>query len=737
MKAYRFFFITLIVICLTISLNAEWSNDPAMNTIVSNSDGEQAIPKIGNCPNGDVYLSWFSNENGNYNVRLQRFDENGNEMWEHNGILISNNVAMTWLTDWDMKADNEGNAIIAFQDIRTGVNDIFVYKISGEGNFIWGENGIQLSNSDDFSASPKIAVANDNTVIVSWSCGDFTYIKKINADGSLSWDEAIQLSAPDSVTWPQLLAVGDDDFILKYFVDSGPYWAPTRHVFAQRYDGTGTEVWNSPTVITDQGGITAWTQIFSFVSDGNNGFFIGWHEDRDGDQKANIYVQHIDEFGNPIFAANGIEVCIAPNRNHFEPKIAFSEDSGNLYVFWNEMNGNQDLRGIYGQKISPTGDLMWEQSGAIFSEISNNIKQIINTKVIGEDAVCFYESFEFGNSMDASINAFRINISGDFVWENETIQLCSVASEKVHPVAGNLSNNQWIVAWEDSRNETRDIYAQNIQIDGNLGVTANEHIYGDIDDNGEVQAFDASMVLQYVVGILSDWEDWQIWAADVDGDENIMAFDASLILQYSVGLITEFPVETERMEFLDTDVSYRIENKKLIFSSKEGILSMELTTDFQIRNFSTSMLNAVKNNKIAMASSTPVIGDFLTISLENKKAKIIEFTVNNGNSQSLNILNDIDFLAFDQVLGNYPNPFNPKTSIRLNIVNNNTKVSVQIFNVKGELINSIYNGFLNNGIHNIEWNGFDKENNNVSSGVYFYKIKMGNTNSTGKMLMLK
>jgi len=67
-------------------------------------------------------------------------------------------------------------------------------------------------------------------------------------------------------------------------------------------------------------------------------------------------------------------------------------------------------------------------------------------------------------------------------------------------------------------------------------------VYGDVDGNGEIQAYDASLTLQNVVGLV-DFTELQITAADVDGNGQIQAFDASLILQFVVGLIDVFPVE--------------------------------------------------------------------------------------------------------------------------------------------------------------------------------------------------
>ena len=73
------------------------------------------------------------------------------------------------------------------------------------------------------------------------------------------------------------------------------------------------------------------------------------------------------------------------------------------------------------------------------------------------------------------------------------------------------------------------------------GITIKSYTPGDVDEDGSVTSYDASLILQYVVGNI-EADDIVIDAADVDGDSIVTSYDASLILQYVVGNITVFPV---------------------------------------------------------------------------------------------------------------------------------------------------------------------------------------------------
>ncbi len=86
--------------------------------------------------------------------------------------------------------------------------------------------------------------------------------------------------------------------------------------------------------------------------------------------------------------------------------------------------------------------------------------------------------------------------------------------------------------------------------------------------------------------------------------------------------------------------------------------------------------------------------------------------------------------------GNYPNPFNPETTISLSL-KDTAPVKVEIFNLKGQLVKTLVNETLPAGNHNLVWKGVDNHGKAVSSGVYFYKMSTGKYSSTKKMIMMK
>jgi hypothetical protein len=80
---------------------------------------------------------------------------------------------------------------------------------------------------------------------------------------------------------------------------------------------------------------------------------------------------------------------------------------------------------------------------------------------------------------------------------------------------------------------------------------------------------------------------------------------------------------------------------------------------------------------------------------------------------------------------NYPNPFNPITKISLSLPSA-AVVKLEVFNIMGQRVATLYNGVLENGEHVFSWDARE-----MSSGVYFYKLTAPDFSATRKMVLLK
>lgn len=85
---------------------------------------------------------------------------------------------------------------------------------------------------------------------------------------------------------------------------------------------------------------------------------------------------------------------------------------------------------------------------------------------------------------------------------------------------------------------------------------------------------------------------------------------------------------------------------------------------------------------------------------------------------------------------NYPNPFNPETKINFSLAKEQ-KITIEVYNAKGQRVKQLINTVLPEGTHSIVWDGIDDNDKQVTSGVYFYKMKAGKYQETKKMILMK
>ena len=88
------------------------------------------------------------------------------------------------------------------------------------------------------------------------------------------------------------------------------------------------------------------------------------------------------------------------------------------------------------------------------------------------------------------------------------------------------------------------------------------------------------------------------------------------------------------------------------------------------------------------------------------------------------------------IIGNYPNPFNPETTISYNI-DQSTNVKVDIYNIQGKKVKTLVNEMQNAGQHKEVWDGKDDNGKSVGSGMYFFKLRTSRYDGTKRMILMK
>ncbi|MFC2083670.1 LamG-like jellyroll fold domain-containing protein [Bacteroidota bacterium] len=305
------------------------------------------------------------------------------------------------------------------------------------------------------------------------------------------------------------------------------------------------------------------------------------------------------------------------------------------------------------------------------------------------------------------------------------------------------------------------------------GINVEKILYGDVNLDGQVRAFDASQILKYLVGYI-ELSSKQIKAGNVSSDSTLSALDATLILEFVAELIDSLPYNTSVPEFRASGDVYTTKyidvgnngnfELPVYFNNGENIYSMygELSYDNTALSVDTIMFGLnmelfqkeinYEENKIRIAAANthqdgksglvfkvkfnvlePVLDDSINVSISKWRwnendilSDIVESVIIVDVSDNQNLLPSQ--YSLDQ---NYPNPFNPYCTIKYSIPKQSF-VQLRIFDAIGREIKTFINKEQSPGNYEIEFIG-----SQLSSGIYFYQLRAGDYVKTMKMIILK
>ena len=200
---------------------------------------------------------------------------------------------------------------------------------------------------------------------------------------------------------------------------------------------------------------------------------------------------------------------------------------------------------------------------------------------------------------------------------------------------------------------------------------------------------------------------------DVDGDDAVFRYETD----FPVGglLLTvscPSPVDTRRVELLAEGMEYKMmahgnELRVFVYSLDGSVMPAgeeEFLTIGGLRNYEISAVD--------LASAG---GQTAAVTIEPSSANMPE-----------------DFVLYP----NYPNPFNPSTTIGF-YLENESAVQVTVYDILGRSVLSLYDGYLDAGRHELIWEGRNGDDEAVASGVYFYRLVTDAGAQTRKMMLMK
>jgi hypothetical protein len=200
--------------------------------------------------------------------------------------------------------------------------------------------------------------------------------------------------------------------------------------------------------------------------DGAGGAIITWQDQRAGNY--DIYAQRIDATGVAKWTSDGVAICTAANPQ-LNPAIV-SDGAGGAIITWQDQRSG--LYDIYVQRINSSGTVQWTANGVLLSGASFDQ---VNPVIISDGAAGAIAAWEdnrpFGGNWD--VYARRVNSAGVPQGVVDGNPVCTAINDQLNVVITSDNASGAIVAWTDNRGAAADIYAQRITSAGGNSWTAN------------------------------------------------------------------------------------------------------------------------------------------------------------------------------------------------------------------------------------------------------------------------
>jgi hypothetical protein len=481
-----------------------WSDDPAINLPLSTSPRNQQDSKIIRDDDGNYITAWrdynnISVDTHDVKIFVQKLDAAGHYLWAENGVpatpvFISSN----W--DFDIASDGQGGVYVTWncayidknndEDCADAVEQLnrdalYAQRLDADGVPQWVNLATLVvtpklvTNIGSSIHDHSIISDGENGIIVHWNSmylhpsTNCVCVQKMDLAGNRLWGsngyalfDGYSGSRYGEFTGYYALTVPDGAGGAFLGFDFNVYstnicYMETIHINNEGHrpagEGTGTEGtrlgvigWNSPADVKmipsgDGGAILAW-----------QAFFTTNHTD--------IYAQKVNSDNDIVWGDGGVGVCTAAGA---QGKVvgavsrgmdAATDGAGGAYISWED----EDYK-VYGQRLNDLGVPQWALNGIVLAL----------THTGSEETEPRIEPDGTGGAIISWVNRtglYAQHFSSDSTrqWETDVRMSTHCFIENSHETVAD-GHGGMVAAWHDGRNGASDIFAQNINVDGDIG----------------------------------------------------------------------------------------------------------------------------------------------------------------------------------------------------------------------------------------------------------------------------
>ena len=701
----------------------------------------QVNPRIVKTSDNGVIIVWedFRLDTQNPDLFAQKISASGIKQWSEQGIALC--TAEFAQLGPRLASDNNGGCFVVWDDLRNGNApnvDIYAQHLSASGNALWEANGKAICIAPNEQSGSLIKVSN-NIVFINWmdirngSVGIYYQ--------ALTYEGTVLLAVNGAEVFWGLSgdAPLDNYLILKRSSDVVIIWQDTRfandgyRLFFQflNPDGSIDLEPNGHPVTVSVGGSQSTP---SAVVTPDDQIAIIWEDARGDNPK--VYAQLLSASGERLWGEQGMELTVNSPLRQKDPKVSYY--NGSLYFGW---SGSDQVETsffyhIYGQRIY-NGQKMWGPNGILISTLAQS--DLRNECTLYDLIDNYYVWHRINPALATqTIWVKRVAEDGSAMdgWQEEGIQTSNYNdwdAIQLFPKAHKTPEGIFVM-WRDLRNDyIQNYWGQHLAENGTylwnpVGVNLN--------DNQKEQE-KASIVVNSS-GITF------AWCENINGMNDIMAQKYSFPGEPLWTNSGYYVVQRDSAQS-DPCLVYFPDGNYLI--SWADFLNIESDLYYKYITENGEMIGAPQGNVLCNASKSQYQPQ--TAILNNKAYTVWADGRSSGKTEILGLyaqklgngtpVTDVTIPPLQSLIlhQNYPNPFNPETTISFTLKDPALSLKLNIYNIKGQLVKTLYDGALQKGQHSFVWNGTDETNCQVSSGVYFYRLSNGKESRQRKMVLMK
>ena len=701
----------------------------------------QVNPRIVKTSDNGVIIVWedFRLDTQNPDLFAQKISASGIKQWSEEGIALC--TAEFAQLGPRLASDNNGGCFVVWDDLRNGNApnvDIYAQHLSASGNALWEANGKAICIAPNEQSGSLIKVSN-NIVFINWmdirngSVGIYYQ--------ALTYEGTVLLAVNGAEVFWGLSgdAPLDNYLILKRSSDVVIIWQDTRfandgyRLFFQFLNPDGSIDFepNGHPVTVSVGGSQSTP---SAVVTPDDQIAIVWEDARGDNPK--VYAQLLSASGERLWGEQGMELTVNSPLRQKDPKVSYY--NGSLYFGW---SGSDQVETsffyhIYGQRIY-NGQKMWGPNGILISTLAQS--DLRNECTLYDLIDNYYVWHRINPALATqTIWVKRVAEDGSAMdgWQEEGIQTSNYNdwdAIQLFPKAHKTPEGIFVM-WRDLRNDyIQNYWGQHLAENGTylwnpVGVNLN--------DNQREQE-KASIVVNSS-GITF------AWCENINGMNDIMAQKYSFPGEPLWTNSGYYVVQRDSAQS-DPCLVYFPDGNYLI--SWADFLNIESDLYYKYITENGEMIGAPQGNVLCNASKSQYQPQ--TAILNNKAYTVWADGRSSGKTEILGLyaqklgngtpVTDVTIPPLQSLIlhQNYPNPFNPETTISFTLKDPALSLKLNIYNIKGQLVKTLYDGALQKGQHSFVWNGTDETNCQVSSGVYFYRLSNGKESRQRKMVLMK